>query len=153
MKRKKRIKKRKVSKSLLIVSLVAGIIIIISMAWYINQQQWGFQEKSAEEYFEILDATIDYGEFRKNGTAVVIYAISFKIKAIEGDAHYVMVQSWAQAERYQVGTILKGEIRAVIEMMSPPPFGYLSEKNEDGKFPMKIRITSEEAKGYVTIYF
>ena len=153
MRRKKRIKKRKVSKSVLILSLVAGIVIIISVASYLSQQQGGFQKRTAEEYFEILDATIDYGEYREEGTALVIYAISFKIKAVEGDAHDVMVQSWARAQRYYVGEILKGETKAVMEMMSNPPFGYFSKKNEDGKFPMEIKITSMEADGYVTIYF
>lgn len=152
MKRKKRIKKRKVNKPLLIVSLVAVVIIIITVASFISQQR-GFQEKTAEEYFEILDPTVDYGELIQNDTAVKIYTISFKIKAVGGDAHDVMVQSWARAERYPVGTIFEGEVKAVIQMMSPPPFAYLSEKNEDGKFPMEVKITSIEANGFVTIYF
>lgn len=150
MRRKKRIKKRKVSKSVLILSLVVVIAIIISVAIYLNQQQGGL--RTAEEYFEILNATVDYGDFRQNDT-VVIYTISFEIKAVGGDAHDVMVQSWARAQSYAVGTILEGETKAVMEMTSNPPFGILSRENEDGKFPMEIRITSMEADGYVTIYF
>jgi len=150
MRRKKRIKKRKVSKSVLILSLVVVIAIIISVAIYLNQQQGGL--RTAEEYFEILNATVDYGDFRQNDT-VVIYTISFEIKAVGGDAHDVMVQSWARAQNYAVGTILEGETKAVMEMTSNPPFGILSHENEDGKFPMEIRITSMEADGYVTIYF
>lgn len=152
MRRKKRIKKRKVSKSVLILSLVVVIAIIISVAIYLNQQQGSFQKRTAEEYFEILNATVDYGDFRQNDT-VVIYTISFEIKAVGGDAHDVMVQSWARAQNYAVGTILEGETKAVMEMTSNPPFGILSRENEDGKFPMEIRITSMEADGYVTIYF
>ncbi len=150
-KRRKRRKSRKWVWILLAFIIVLSIIIVPRLF----QGQYELQKKSVEEYFEIFDATVNDGEFRggltyENSSAVIIYGISYKIRAKGGDAHDVIIQSWARAEPLDLLTILEGQYKYV-EQSSAPPFGYLTEKAENGMFPFDVKIKSAEAEGTITI--
>jgi len=151
-KRRKRRKSRKWVWILLAFIIVLGIIIVPRLF----QGQSELQKKSAEEYFEIFDATVNDGEFRdgssyENSSVLIIYGISYKVRAIGGDAHDVIIQSWVMAEPVELVTILEGQYEYV-EQSSAPPFGYLAEKAENGMFPFEVKISSHEAEGTITIY-
>ena len=153
MKKKRRKKGTKVKKEIVVLLVIIGVL-VVAAASYLSQQR-SREKKPAEEYFRVFDATINDAEPRTNDTAIVrwiIYGISFKIQTVGGDAHDVIVQSWGKAYPVYVGDIPKGEFRYVSQMSSRP-FGYMSKIDEDGKFPMTIRITSKEAEGAITIYF
>lgn len=151
--RKKRRKRRKKIKEVLVL-LVVILFLVLAVASFLSQQR--SQEKMpAEEYFRVFDATVDDAEPRTNDTVVVgwmIYGISFKLQAVVGDAHNVVVQSWAMADLVYFGDIPKDRF-GYVSQMSPRPYGYMSKINEDGEFPMTIRISSKEAEGKITIYF
>jgi len=156
MKKKRRMKRRKLKKEIVCI-VVITIFVSLMIALYLSQQSNRETEpkQSAEEYFRIFDTTINDADPVTNDTVIVrwiIYWISFKIQAIGGDAHNVVVKSWAKAPHEWVGDIPEGEYRYV-EQMSIRPFGYMSEIDKDGKVPMEIVITSTEAEGAVTIYF
>lgn len=152
--RKKRGRKREKVGKEIVVLLVIISILVLAAALYLAQPT-SQEKKPAEEYFRVFDATVDDAEPIKNDTVAVIwmiYGISFKLQVVGGDAHSLVVQSWAWAEPVYVGDVSKGDSRYVSQA-SPHPYGYRSIINEDGKFPMTIRITSVEAEGKITIYF
>lgn len=147
---RRRKKRTKLNKRMAVLLVIVGVFMLAAVASYLSQLR-SLEKKPAEEYFRVFDATVNYGVPRRNGTAWIIYGISFKLQAVGGDAHNVIVQSWAMAEPVELGDIPKDGFKTVTQT-SAPPFGYLSEMNEDGKFPMLIRITSLEAEGKITIY-
>lgn len=146
------------TRSLLILFVIVAVLgVIIVWGAYQNLPE-SVQPPTAEEYFDIIEPTIDDGELVRNQTsgeilAVKIYAISYKVKAVIGDAHNVVAQSWSGAEPEELGTIKEGEWAQVNQQRTPQYSPYLSEKDDQGKFPMRLRITSSEASGYITIYF
>jgi len=155
MKKKGRRKRRKLRKE--IVGIVVTIFVVLMIALYLSQQsiRETKPKEPAENYFRIFDTTVNDADPITNDTVVerwIIYSISFKIQAIGGDAHNVVVKSWAKAPHWEVGDIPEGEYRYV-EQMSERPYGMMSEVDEDGKVPMEITITSTEAEGAVIIYF
>ena len=151
--RNKRKKKTRIKKEIVVLSVIL-IILVIAIALYLSMD--GSREKKpAEEYFRVFNTTINDAEPRTNDTVImrwIIYGISFEIEAVGGDAHNVIVLSWAKAYPIDVGDIPKGESRYV-SMTSSRPYGYNSIIDEEGKVPMTIRVTSTEAKGAITIYF
>lgn len=157
---RKKKKRTRINKQIVVLSVIIGAFMVAAVASYLTQspgveKEPGVDKKPAKEYFKVLNATIDYAEPRYNDTAIIaweIFDISFTLQAVGGDANNVIVQSWANAEPVELGDIQKDHSKYVTQS-SPPPFGYLSEINENEKFPMTIRITSEEAEGKITIYF
>ena len=153
MKKNRRKKRTKIKREIVVLLAIISIL-VVAVALYLNARARA-PKKPAEGYFSIFDNTINDAEPRTNDTVIVrwiIYGISFKIQAADGDAHDVIILSWAKAEPVYIGDIPKGEWRYVSQTSSRP-FGYMSQIDEDGKVPMKIRITSKEAEGTVTIYF
>ena len=155
MRKGKRRKRRK--KKVVLLAMLLVFVSIIIVAVYQSQPQ---PKKSAAEYFEIFDSTVNYGEFREptedeggsyeNSNVLIIYGVSFKLKAIGGTAHNVVVQSWAKADPVYFEIIAKDQWKYV-EQTSLPPAGYFSRK-EGGKFPFRVRIRSSEAEGDIIIY-
>lgn len=151
-KRGKRFNKAKIAVLLFIVS----VVILTAAALYSSQPRI-FEKKPAEEYFRIFDATVDYGEPRFNDNnemiAVVIYTFRFKIEAVGGDAHSVNIFcDIPSADPADLLDMKKGENQTVVfEALLGQGIGYLSEKNDEGKFPFPIRITSDEAEGTIII--
>lgn len=150
MKRGSRIKKRgKVRKPMIALSLAIGVIIVLSAVLYLGQLQKGIQKKPADEYFEIIEPTVDHGEPVENFTKWKVRAISFTLKAVGGDAHTVIVYFEGMADALELGDFSENESKWVPVEFSEP--GYLIEINEDGKFPILMKIVSKEAAGYITI--
>jgi len=146
---KEKRRKKKTNKRTLVFLAIVCLFVIVIVVSYLSQPQRP-EKKPAEEYFRIFEPTVNYGEPRENGTIWLINDISFKLQAIGGDASNVIVQSWAMAEPVELMDIPKGESRYVNQFSS---VAYLIKMNEDGKFPMSIRITSTEADGEIIIYF
>jgi len=155
MKRGRNRKTRKKTLGLLAILLV--FVAIIAVGVYQSRPQ---PKKPAAEYFEIFEATVNEGEFRdptedqggsyQNSSVLIIYGISFKIRAIGGDAHNVIVASWATATEEYFEKIVKGQY-AYYTKAATPPAGYLSKK-EGGKFPFEVKMRSSEAEGTIKIY-
>jgi len=143
---RKRKRRKKGNKTIVIIPLV-GIVILLAIALYFNQPH--VQKKTAEEYFKVLDPKVLAGE-HKEENVWKIYHISFKLQAIGGDAHNVIIQSWAMADPQELFDIPKNESRLVIlESL----WGDFVEMNNEGKLPVSITITSDEAEGKITIAF
>ena len=140
---------RKTDKKKLVLLAIVCLFVIVTVASYMSQYQKP-EKKPAEEYFRILEPTINYGEPRENGTIWLINDISFTLQAVGGDASSVIVQSWAKAEPVELMDIPKDESRYVNQISS---VAYMIKMDEYGKFPMSIGITSREAEGKITIYF
>ncbi len=157
VRRRRQKKTRKNTVILLAILLVFVLIIIVAVS-----QSPPKSKEPADKYFEIFEATVNYGEFQdppedeggsyQNSSALIIYDISFKIRAIGGDAHNVVVGSWAKVPEVYFEEILKDQ-SAYYSEFSQAPFGYLSRKDKEvGKFPFEVRIRSSEAEGTITIY-
>ncbi len=146
---KKEKKKKGVNVGVKVLLVTIGVLILVAVGSYLSGPQ-SVKKKPAEEYFRVSEAYIVSGEPRENGTAYMIYDIYFELQAVGGDAHNVIIQSWAMAEPVELGDISEGKSKDV-RQNSPNPYGYFSEMNEDGKFPMQIRITSKEAEGKIII--
>lgn len=152
---KKRRKSRKWTWILIAFILVLGIIVVPRLFQSLASSP-KVEKSRAEEYFEIFNATVNDGVFKdgssyEDSSRLVIYGISFCLRTKGGDAHDVIIQSWAKAEPVDFETILEGQYKYV-EQSSQSPFGYLSEKAENGMFPFDVKISSVEAEGTITIY-
>jgi len=149
--RKEKRRTRKTDKRMLALLVIVSLFVLVIVGSYMSQpNNQRPEKKSAEEYFRIFEPTVNYGEPRENGTIWLVYDISFKLQAIGGNASNVIVQSWATAEPVELMDIPKGEFRYVNQVSS---VAYLVKMNEDGKFPMPIRIKSREAEGKIIIHF
>ncbi len=92
-------KRRKSNKTIVILLFVAGIFISLAIASYFNQPHGpqSLRKKPAEEYFKVLNAKV-LGCEPRGENVWKIYLISFELQAIGGDAHNVVIQSWAMSE-------------------------------------------------------
>lgn len=165
MKERKRVKKRKrVNKPLVIVSLAIVIVISLYVVSYLSQLQRGSQKKlPADEYFEIFEQTVNDGEFLdpkldeggsyENSSRLLIFSISYKLRAVGGDAHNVVVGSWGPTENFEeFEVILNGQYGYVEQGSIRTGGGFMTKKAENGKFPFPVKLTSDEAEGTITIY-
>jgi hypothetical protein len=127
--------------AILFILVVFGVIAAIGL--YQNQAQ--SKEWTAQEYFQVTEAGVINGEV--DGDVWILYGISVTFKAVGGDAHGVVVQSWAGSEAQEIGTMVK-DVPQTIWLYSPTSTyggGYASHKNQtDGHFYVEIRITSLE---------
>jgi hypothetical protein len=153
--RKKRTSHKKVS---VVLAILIPLMVIIAVGMYQLQGQ-GQPKKQAKDYFLIFDATVNEGEFLnpamdqggsyQNSSRLRVYSLSFKLKAVGGDAHSVVVKSWARADLFPIEVIAKGEWYFVTQE-SPYPYGMILNKNSEGIFQFTAKITSEEAAGEIT---
>jgi len=143
-KRSKNIKKTGI---LLFIVIVFGVIIAVAFYQNQNRQKW-----TVAEYFEILDPRLLDREYKQDGSILIVYWMTFKLKAKVADAHNVVVEGFAKAEPVDFETILKDQYQ-LVELASSRPFGEMITKNEGGKFPFEVQITSDETgDGTITIY-
>jgi len=146
--KRKRDKSRK--KIWIALLVILGFSVILAVAVYQGPPKL---KKAAAEYFEIINPTVDIGEFvggngtYENCTGVKISQISFTIRAVGGDAHSLTVKGWV-AEPLGIEVILRGESEYATLYSDTP---YLSRKGSNGKFPLPISIVSVEAEGTITI--
>lgn len=152
---KKRRKKKGVNVAAYVLLVTMSVLILTTAAFYLGRpqsQDLDQERKPAKDYFRVFEPTVDMAKPLNppDNTQWIIYGISFKLQPIHGDAHNVIVRSWAMADPEEVGDIPEGEFEYVsIEA----PYGYYGEMNEDGKVPITISIYSEEAEGEITVYF
>ena len=125
-KRRKREKRRKIDKKMMALLLVVVFFIII----VVYQTTRETPKYSAEEYFEILEPTPG-GTLNEDWSHLFLYSLTFKIKAVRGDAHEVIANSagLGMEEPMWVGTIMNGEERTV----------FLSFE----RFPISLRLEGE----------
>jgi len=157
-------KRRKGTSAKKIGTIVAVLLIfavIVGIGLYqLQAQSRPFVKKQAKDYFEILEPTVndydylnptvDKGGSYENSSTLMVYSISFQLKAIGGDAHSVVVKSWAQAEMYPIVSISQNQ-QQYVQQDSSRPFGKPIYKNSTtGYFEFTIGITSEEADGDIT---
>jgi hypothetical protein len=157
--RKRRKERTSYKKIGVVLAVLIPLTIIIVVGLYQLPTQSQTVKKQAREYFEILEPTVDNGEFLnptvdqggsyQNSSRLRIYGISFTLKAIGGDAHSIVVRSWAQADLFAIEGLAKGEEKYVSQI-SAYPYGMIVEKNSEGVFQWTAKITSEEAEGEIT---
>lgn len=145
---------RRKHKWTLITVLIIGVIVIFSAALYQGRYQGQPSEpeqKEAKEYFEIINATVDWGEFRENGSVLMIYQMSFSLKAVGGNATWVTVnhKGYYMAAPVDLGNMTKGEVKYVPLKLTS--LGYVVKLTDKG-FPITIPVFCEEAEGDITIY-
>jgi len=150
---RKRERRKKSNKKKVILPLVAGILIISAVATYFIQSHspQDMQKKPAEEYFKVLNARVLVGEPLEENMWKISF-ISFQLQAIGGDAHTVIIKSWAMTDPQELEDILENESKPVL-LQAPSPHGYVTEMNNDGMLPIIIAVTSREAEGKITILF
>lgn len=149
---------RNIKKAMVALFVIIVLAAVIALGVYQNKPQ---AKKSAAEYFEILDPALTDREYLEPSIAegggpetssmLRVYGISFRLKAIGGDAHNVIVESWGEAEPVNFDEIRKNQYGAV-QQTSPHPYGVAIER-EDGKFPFPVTIFSSEAEGEIIIKF
>jgi len=150
---RKRKRRKKSNKKIVILPLVAGVLIVLVVAIYFIQTHGpqDLQKKLAEEYFKALNARVLVGEPLEENMWKISF-ISFELQAIGGDAHNVIIKSWAMADPQELEDILENEFKPVL-LQAPSPHGYVVEMNNDGMLPIIIAVTSREAEGKITILF
>lgn len=133
------VKRRKATVIVLVV-VVFGVIVGIGL-----YQNPGTSSVPADEYFQVIEAGVIDGQVEENGTVYIINAISVTFKAVKGDAHDVVVQSWGNSQDELVGTMLK-DAATTVSLFST--YG-VRITEEQGGFRTYIRIMSVEASGKV----
>lgn len=145
--RKKIATRRKRRKRKLIVAVT--LLFFASLVVFLVLNRGNPEEIPAEEYFSISeDDIVPFGFTHQNGTVLELQSVSFKLTAVKGDAHGVVIS--AGAFRYETIEIInKGETRTINLVYSPP---YYTSKLEKEGFVIELTIRSVEAKGKMTIY-
>ena len=142
-KEKKQKKSHKKTIAAITLLTVFGIIIVLGAYQYQPAIP-----PTVEEYFEVTAAIEPMGNDRieNNGTVYILHAIWVGVKAVGGDAHGVVVQSWAGSDDLQLGDIPKGQTRS--DMMVSFT-GAVVRQQEDGNFYVKLTIRSNEVSGTI----
>ncbi len=145
-------KHRRIAIPVLIVAGIFLILVSIAMFYYLprNHGELGQTEYEVEEYFNVVNPTVDYGRLVGN-ESVIIYQMSFTLKAVGGDAHYVSVGYGMEGmpRPVDLGNMSKGE--AIWVQLSFPSRGYLLEPKDEG-LTVSIPIVCEETAGDVKVY-
>ncbi len=145
--RKKRKARKSRRKTVIIIALPIIFVAIIALGVYQGTQPTPNPiKKEARDYFQIIEPTVNYAKPIGNDSWI-LYQIGFTLKAVGGDAHGVVVRSWANSEPVELGTILSNQSRYV-ELISTS--GYHAEV-KDGKILTTVGIGSVEAIGKITL--
>lgn len=150
-KKKKMKKKKKTGRKIAILLVLMIFVFITAFAWYLSQVQNPSSKQEAQDYFQVTSAAVNptgREQIEENGTVWIIHAISVTFKAVGGDAHMVVVQSWAGSQPELIDTMLKDVPRQVILFSSHGT----AIRKEPGGFPVTLRITSVEASGKIKFY-
>lgn len=146
----KRKKKRKLSKTIGILSFIVIIVVIILLALYQNNPQ-PIQKEKADKYFSFSEAFAITEKVTNN--SIFISQVWFNITAVEGNATEVYIRPLEGGitppeECPEYPKIIQGESEIVNVMYRTR---VLSRKEDDG-YPVTFRVTCHEAEGIVTIY-
>lgn len=134
---------RKRNAAILLIVVVFAALAVIGL----YQNMSSSRPLTAQEYFEVTAAGIISGSIPENNTYLVT-AITVTFKPIRGDAHEVVVQSWANSDPQDVGDLKKD---AVFTVSLYSQYGVVLKRQPQG-FLTSIRITSWEASGEVKFY-
>ena len=138
-------KKRKRRKKKFVLLFFVGAAIIVAVTALFQSQRAG-PRPTAEEYFEIFNVTYE-GFIEDDGSALMLYVLTFNLTAVQGDAHQVRIPNigpdepseW-RPEYVDLGTMLQGEAETVTLRTEEGVYIHLKEEG----FPVGIRIISQE---------
>ena len=129
----------------LIVTIVIAFIIVLAASYKPEQAK---PRQEASDYFEISD--VQYvGYLSENDRLLSLSELTFKIKAVEGDANNLYVQSYnSKWEDGLVGTgiLLKGQSETAHITFT----AVVGVPKEEGQFLVEITVVSTEAEGIIT---
>lgn len=135
---------RKRDAAILLIVVVFAAIAVIGL----YQNMSSSRPLTAQDYFQVTEAGIIDGSVEDNGTIYVVKAITVTFKPVKGDAHEIVVQSWANSEPQDVGDLKKDTLKTVSLFST---YGVALRRQPQG-FLTSIRITSWEATGEVKFY-
>ncbi|MEM3549635.1 MAG: hypothetical protein QXN87_04010 [Candidatus Bathyarchaeia archaeon] len=137
-------------KAAIILMAIIVAITIIGLSAYTHTKT--NSEKTKEDpnrYFQFLDAAA-FGYHPQNSPNVIrIEMLYFKLKPIRGNATNVVIhaEGMMNPTDYFYESISKGaEIEIEITFESP-----IQIQKKENVYPVKIKVYSEEAEGYVTL--
>lgn len=145
--------KRKLSgRTIGILSFVTiMLVIIILSALYQNKPQ-PIEKEKADEYFRFSGAIALARATDEPNSTILISELIFNVTAVGGNATEVLIfprqGSVPLKESPYFDEITQGES---VEVIIEYPYSVLSKKNTDG-YPVKFRVTCNEAEGEITIY-
>jgi hypothetical protein len=134
------------------IAVILTVLVAFSLVIYLGVvQNLPRPPKTAKEYFEVISAAVEpTGKERidENGTVWVIYGVAFTFKPILGEAHGVLVKSWANSPPQDIGDLSVNQIRTVVLLSNT---GSAIRQDADGKFRVTVNVESLEARGPLTL--
>jgi len=139
---------KKKTKTAIAIYLIT-FVTVIAIAVYFNNTKQEKPKVKPEEYFEFSDIAA----FARNSTtqkAILIEMLHFNLTPIGGDANHVVIftEGMTNPEDYYYLKIQNSTTETVDITFTSP---IMSIKQDEG-YPIKIRIRSDEAEGYVIIF-
>lgn len=151
----RRKKKGKWNKPVVILLCVTAMIIVITFS-VLNQrnpQSPQPPKEAANEYFSFSEGLALAEPLNPENTTIQISQAGFKITAVGGNATNVLIYPLqgmvAQEDSIPIDKLTQGESVEVGPVTYP--FKVVVQKEADG-YPLRFRITCNEAEGEVTIY-
>ena len=147
--KKKAVKKRQIT---IFLTTVASFFVVLTVMLYYSNLEQKIPKRDPNEYFQFKNISA-LGCHPENSSNVVrIQMLYFEFVPVSGDAHNVVIftEGMSNPNDYYYSHIEKGEKQSV-EIVFPPNHEIQIRKQQD-KYPIKIKIRSDEAEGYVTLW-
>jgi hypothetical protein len=135
---------RKRDAAILLIVVIFTAIAVIGL----YQNMSSSRPLTAQEYFQVTQAGIIDGSVEDNGTIYIVKAITVTFKPVRGDAHEIVVRSWANSEPQDVGDLKKDALKTVSLFST---YGVALRRQPQG-FLTSIRITSWEVSGELKFF-
>lgn len=145
MKTRKKWAKRKRKQKLIAVAI---LLFFVSIVTFLALYRSNPGKIPAEEYFEISDYIEPWGFTHENGTVLELLSLAFKLTAVGGDAHSIVITAGIYSNE-MIEIINQGESKEVNLVFSPRWFGHKLEKEG---FLVELNISSQEAKGILKVH-
>ncbi len=134
------------------IVVILAVLVVFSLIIFVGlEQSQPKPVQAADKYFQVVSAAVEPSigdRIDQNGTVWIIHAVTFTFKPILGEAHGVLVKSWANSEPQDVGDVLMNQLRTVILTSKT---GAAITQSADGKFRVTVSIDSMEATGPLTL--
>jgi len=142
-------RKKKINKQKIGVLTFVGVLMFVVVAAILTQPKQSM--KTAEEYFAVTGIITEGDIDDSNGLR--LYALSFNITAIGGNAHEVWVNSAnvGDADSYEIAFMEQGIAYYAYIDFTNTGAGYYYIRSKGGEYPFKLPITSHEATGTINI--
>jgi len=147
--KKEAVKKRQII--IFLTTVVSFLVVLTAMSHYSSLEQ-KIPKRDPNEYFQFKNISA-LGYHPKNSSNVMrIQMLYFEFVPVGGDAHNVVIftEGMSNPNDYYYSHIEKGK-KQNVEIIFPPNCEIQIRKQQD-KYPIKIRIRSDEAEGYVTLW-